>query len=110
MKQVGKTVLFGAVGVGLCVYLYVQMAGPRGIPSLLDKWQQIETLQKENAGLETDNLRRRESIDRLQNDQEAQQFEILKRLKKQRKGTVDFYLPKTGEPQEDEPNSPETTP
>lgn len=110
MKHVGKAVLFSAAGVVLCVYLFAQMTGPRGVPSLLNKWRNIESLQKTNATLETDIERLEAEIDRLKHDQEAQDVEIRRRLGKQHEGTIDFMIPEVQKDQEEEPSSSETTP
>ena len=80
------------------VYVYLLSTGPRGIPSLLEKRRRIALMEDKNAQLVRANGERRERIRRLKDNPEELQLEVMKRLKKQRQGTRDFYTqePETG--------------
>ena len=101
VKRLGWATLIGMVGV----YIYISMTGPRGISALLEKRRQITAMQEENAGLEQDNQRRREKIRRLTESPEQQELEIRKRLKLEKPGTRDFYLPDSTENAPEPPSS-----
>lgn len=89
VKRLGWVTLIGMVGV----YIYISMTGPRGVSALLEKRRQITAMQEEKAELEKDNQRRREKVRRLTESPEEQEMEIRKRLKLEKPGTRDFYLP-----------------
>lgn len=89
IKQVGLAVLAAMLGV----YIFVQVTGPRGVHALFEKRAQIEDLQENNAELEHKNRERRQRIERLRGNPEAQELEIRRRYKLQKPDTVDFYLP-----------------
>ena len=89
VKRIGWAALVGMVGV----YVYLSLAGPRGVKALLEKRQQITITQEENAELERENNRRRERIQRLKDSREEQELEIRRRLKLKKPGTRDFYIP-----------------
>ena len=88
LRKLGYAGLFGMLGV----YAYMMATGPRGIPVLFERQQQIEVLEQRNAELLRENERRRNRIRQLENDRETQQLEILKRLNKKLPGTQPFYL------------------
>jgi hypothetical protein len=74
------------------VYVYLLSTGPRGIPSLLEKRRRTAIIEDENAALVRANEERRERIQRLRDNPEELQLEVMKRFKKQRQGTRDFYI------------------
>ncbi len=88
LRKLGYVGVLGMLGV----YAYMMATGPRGVPALLERQQQIETLEDENTQLIRDNERRRNRIRQLSDDRETQQLEILKRLNKKVPGTQPFYL------------------
>jgi cell division protein FtsB len=63
------------------VYAFVALRGPRGIPGLLAKRQQIQAMETRNALLAEENERMREHIERLANNPAEQELEIRQRLK-----------------------------
>jgi cell division protein FtsB len=65
----------------LVSYAFVALRGPRGIPGLLAKRQQIRAMETRNALLAEENERMRERIDRLANNPAEQELEIRQRLK-----------------------------
>ncbi len=75
--RLGYTVAFVIV-VG---YAFVALRGPKGIPGLLAKEQQIQQMEKRNASLAEENERMRERIGRLANNPAEQELEIRERLK-----------------------------
>jgi cell division protein FtsB len=62
-------------------YAFIALRGPKGIPGLLAKQQQIRTMEKRNALLAEENERMREHIERLANNPSEQELEIRERLK-----------------------------
>lgn len=67
-------------------YAVVTLRGPKGIPALMAKRQQIEQLEKRNAMLAQQNERLREHIQRLTDNPAQQELEIRQRLKLVRPG------------------------
>ncbi|MCW5981166.1 MAG: septum formation initiator family protein [Bryobacteraceae bacterium] len=86
-RKLGWVTLVGMAGV----YVYILSTGPRGIPALMEKRRQITAIEDRNASLSRENESQRERIQRLRDDPEELQLEVMKRLKKQRRGTRDFY-------------------
>ncbi len=70
-----------AAFVLVAAYAAVTLRGPRGLPGLLAKQQQIHALEKRNAVLAEENERMREHIGRLANNPAEQELEIRQRLK-----------------------------
>lgn len=89
--------LFGA-------YVVLALRGPQGIPALLEKRQEIRKLEEENQSLKAEIGKRKERIRVLGSSREAQELEIRKRLKLQRKGDTTLYLP--GQPAPAVPQAP----
>ena len=73
-------------------YAIVTLSGPKGIPALIAKRQQIEQLEKRNAMLAQQNERLREHIQRLADNPAQQDLEIRKRLKLVRPGEKVYLL------------------
>jgi len=73
-------------------YALVTLRGPQGIPALIEKQKQIRSLEKENADLAREIEARRERIQRLREDESAQELEIRQRLKLVRPGEKVFIL------------------
>ena len=91
LKRLGIVVIVALAGV----YAWLMISGPRGVPALLDKEKRIDTMEQENQVLKDEIKRRRQRIRDLLEDREAQELEVRKRLKKQKPGTKDFYLPES---------------
>jgi cell division protein FtsB len=62
-------------------YALVTLRGPKGVPALVEKNHQIETLEKRNAALAQEIERKRERIKRLEDNPAEQEQEIRLRLK-----------------------------
>lgn len=75
------------------VFVWAAIAGPRGVRMLLDKQEEIRTLQEQNAQATADNQRLRERIQRLNENKAEQEMEIRKNLKLVRPGETIFMLP-----------------
>jgi cell division protein FtsB len=73
-------------------YAVVTLRGPKGIPGLAIKRQQIEQLEKRNATLAQENERLREHIQRLADNPAQQELEIRQRLKMVKPGEKVYLL------------------
>jgi cell division protein FtsB len=73
-------------------YALVTLRGPQGVPALIERQNQIRTLEKQNADLAREIEFRRERIQRLQEDESEQELEIRQRLKLVRPGEKVFIL------------------
>jgi cell division protein FtsB len=62
-------------------YAFVTLRGPRGIAALIEKQRQIAQLEKRNQQLHQEIERKREHIQRLENNETEQELEIRERLK-----------------------------
>jgi predicted nuclease with TOPRIM domain len=93
MNPLFRNVGYAAIVVMVGVYVFLEMSGPRGISELRNKRDRIERLQIENAELERQNKYRDTRIEDLLESREEQELEIRRRFRKQKKGTIDFYLP-----------------
>jgi len=71
-------------------YAFVTLRG--GIPALIQKQNEIRTLEKQNADLAREIEFRRERIQRLREDESEQELEIRQRLKLVRPGEKVFIL------------------
>ena len=116
MNALFRNVGYAAIVVMLGVYVFIEMTGPRGVNELRNKRNRIEQLQMENAELDRQNRHRDERIDSLVDSREEQELEIRRRFRKQKKGTMDFYLPPgesapdDADDQSDEESNSEATP
>jgi len=73
-----------------CIYGYIVLRGPQGLPALQDRWREIRSLQQQNAELQRQVQMKREKIDRLRNSQAEQELMIRQRLKLLKKGETTF--------------------
>jgi len=73
-------------------YAVITLRGPKGIPALMTRRQQIEQLEKRNAMLAQENERLREHIQRLADNPSQQELEIRQRLKMVRPGEKVYLL------------------
>jgi cell division protein FtsB len=62
-------------------YAFVTLQGPRGLPGLAEKRQEIQQLEKANASLAREIETRRDRINRLRESPSLQELEIRERLK-----------------------------
>jgi cell division protein FtsB len=88
-KQVKYAIGFAIIAV----YGWIALRGPLGIQSLLDRRQEIRTLQEKNAAMAREVERRRDRIRRLTESTSEQDMEIRKQLKLLKPGETSFILP-----------------
>lgn len=89
LRFAGYVIAFSMIGVcGL-----VAVRGPQGIPMLMEKRREIESLQVQNADLAKENDMKKSRLDRLRRSQAEQDKEIRERLKLLRPGEKTFILP-----------------
>ena len=77
----------------MALYGWIALRGPLGIQSLLDKRQEIRTLQEQNAAMARELEHRRDRIRRLSDSPSEQEMEIRKQLKLLKPGETSFILP-----------------
>ena len=88
LSRLGYTAAFLVV----IAYAVITLRGPKGIPALMTRRQQIEQLEKRNAMLAQENERLREHIQRLADNPSQQELEIRQRLKMVRPGEKVYLL------------------
>jgi cell division protein FtsB len=108
MKNVVRRAVFLLVVAVVGVYGYLALRGPQGLPALRGKWQEIRTMEEDNANLQRENQYRRDRIKKLKENPSAQELEIRKQLKLNRPGETSFILP--DQPKAAEPNSAQPKP
>jgi cell division protein FtsB len=72
---------YTAVILLMASYALVALRGPRGVPGLIAKRQQIQEMEKRNAVLAREIEQKRARIARLKDDRSLQDQEIRDRLK-----------------------------
>ena len=87
----------------VALYGWIALRGPLGIQSLLDKRQEIRTLQEQNSSMAREVERRRDRIRRLSDSPSEQEMEIRKQLKLLKPGETTFILPDTPPAEESKP-------
>jgi len=87
-KRAGYIVVVGVV----VIYGLVALRGPQGVSVLLDKRREVRLLEEQNAAKAAENERRRERIQRLEQNSTEQEMEIRKQLKLLRPGETTFIL------------------
>ena len=75
------------------LYGAIALRGPQGVPALLDKRREIRQLEEQNAALAAEIARRKERIERLEQNTSEQEMEIRKQLKLLRPGETTFIIP-----------------
>ncbi len=75
------------------LYGVVALRGPQGIPALLDKRREIRQLEEQNAAMTAEIERRKERIQRLEQNPAEQEMEIRRHLKLLRPGETTFLIP-----------------
>ena len=88
-----KRLSYAAALMMIAAYAWIALRGPRGIPALLEKRREIQSLQEQNANLVQRIDARKERIRRLEHDRNEQERVIRERLKLQRPGETTFKLP-----------------
>lgn len=81
--------------VGAGAFAVYTLRGPQGIPSFLERQEEIRRLQMQNSDLDRENQRTREQIERLRTSDSEKDRVVRERLKLLRKGEKTFIF---GEP------------
>ena len=77
---------------------YVLVTLRNGIPALIERRKEIRAMETQNAGMHRDIEFRRARIERLRQDEAAQELEIRQRLKLVRPGEKVFILQEAADP------------
>jgi len=101
--SISKTSKYVAGAAIVALYGWIALRGPLGIQSLLDKRQEIRTLQEQNSSMAREVERRRDRIRRLSDSPSEQEMEIRKQLKLLKPGETTFILPDTPPAEESKP-------
>jgi len=88
---------FAKVGYAVAVliaasYAVITLRGPHGVPALIQKQDEIRSLEKQNSDLAREIQFHRDRIQRLRQDESEQELEIRQRLKLVRPGEKVFIL------------------
>ena len=76
------------IAIGLIAF-----RGPQGVPSLIEKREQIRKLQESNADLTKENNEKRRRIMIIKSQPSALELEMRNRLKLQREGETSYIIP-----------------
>ena len=102
-----KRLAYTAGAVVVCSYAAMFIGGPQGWRSLKEKWEHIESLEKETADLKQTVETIRKYNKSVQKDPDVQQLEIRKNLEMMRPGEMEFRYPKEPEKRDPETRDPE---
>ncbi len=86
--KIGYAVVL-VVGVS---YGFVEMRGPHGFGRLLEKRQEIQSLEQQNETLHKEIEEKKNHIGRLRDNPDEQELEIRKRLKLVKPGEKSYIL------------------
>jgi cell division protein FtsB len=86
---------YAVVLLGGLSYGYVQLRGPNGVSALMEKRQEIRSLEKENELLQKEIAAKRNRVERLKNNPEEQEMEIRKELKLLKPGEKSYIMQDT---------------
>lgn len=88
IRQLG----FLAVAAVACFYVFVALRGPNGIPTMIEKRQQLERMRQENDALRQEIQRKKVVINQLQNSDDARKRAVREQTRKSMEGDVTIYL------------------
>lgn len=88
LRQLG----FVAATAVACFYLFIALKGPNGLPTMLEKRQQLERMREENDALKREIQRRKAVIDQLQSSDEARKRAVREGTRRAMPGEVTVYL------------------
>ena len=97
LQPILKRLAYAAGTVVICGYVAMFIGGPQGWRSLKDKWDHIETLEKETADLKQTVETIKTYNQSIQKNPDVQQLEIRKNLEMMRPGELEFRYPKEQE-------------
>lgn len=95
------TISFGKVAAAVLVlsgvgYAFAELAGPNGLPAMLDKRREVRELKAENERLQLQIDQSRDHIQHLESDPAVQEMEIRRRLKLAAPGEKVFIIGESG--------------
>lgn len=79
-------------------YVFLVLRGPNGIPTMLERRQQIERMKQENNALREEAEKRKAHIESLKNSADARERAIRENTNKTKDGETTIYLPPAGSP------------
>lgn len=79
-------------------YAAFMLRGPQGIPALVEKWDEVRKLEKENAEINEKIRQKQERIRRLDQRQEELELEFRKEMQEVKPGEKILILPEAEEP------------
>lgn len=88
---------FGKIGYAVVLvagvaYGFAEMRGPNGLSRLMEKRQEIRTLEQQNEALHKEIEAKKNRIGRLTDSPEEQELEIRKRLKLVKPGEKSYIM------------------
>jgi hypothetical protein len=88
-----KVLLYAAAVVITGAFAAYRLAGPEGIPLIIEKRRQVEQLRRANVALKHELQLRRERVRRLAESKAELEREIRRQLRLQKKDEKTFLLP-----------------
>jgi cell division protein FtsB len=88
LRQIGYV---AAVALA-CFYAFVVLRGPNGIPAMLERNRQAETLEKEIRDLDARIQDKKNFLDEVRRSPELREREIRRQLNKVKPGETIIYL------------------
>ena len=73
-------------------YGFIEMRRPNGLGRLMEKRQEIRTLEQQNEALHKEIEDKKNHIGRLRDNPDEQELEIRKRLKLMKKGETSYIM------------------
>jgi cell division protein FtsB len=83
------------VVVGVGSYAAFLLRGPQGIPALIEKWEEVRKLERENAELAEKIRQKKERIRRLDERGEELELELRKEMLQVKPGEKILILPES---------------
>ena len=99
LRQIGY---IAAVALA-CFYAFIVLRGPNGIPSMIERNQQVEALEKEIRELDARIADKKNFIEEVKKNPEVREREVRRQLNKVKPGETIIFL-------EDSPASNPATP
>jgi cell division protein FtsB len=91
------------VVLGAGSYAAFMLRGPQGIPALIEKWEEVRQLERENAELNEKIRQKKERIRRLDERPEEIELELRKEMRQLKPGEKILILPEPDDTSEAEP-------
>lgn len=88
LRQLG---VLAAAGV-VCLYAFIALRSPNGLPAVMEKRQQLEQMRLENEQLRQKVQERRKHIEMLESSPEERDRAVREHTNKQKQGETTIYL------------------